>query len=260
MKTKMLRISLVALASICCLTVAGGLSLSVNAQQTNSNPLPILLIHGYGEDSSAWNSWKNWLGENNFSKVYPITFSNDECGLVAEHAAELSSIVNKILHDTGSQKVNIVAHSKGGLDARWYIAHGGVGKVANLIMIGTPNSGSPIAWFDFTTCPRGSDIDLFPGSAATMVVDRPQSTHYYTIAGNWLPLTPCPTAVPGIWVPDGGNCFIPGNDDLFVSVNSAEASPLRHYVPLGQPFPYDHNSLLRHEDVFDTALPILSGQ
>ena len=61
------------------------------------------------------------------------------------------------------EKVNIVAHSKGGLDARWYIAHGGANKVANLIMIGTPNSGSPAAWMDITGCPFDSDSDLFPG-------------------------------------------------------------------------------------------------
>ena len=51
-------------------------------------------------------------------RVYPITFSNDKCGSVEEYATELNNIVNRILQNTGSQKVNIVAHSKGGLDAR----------------------------------------------------------------------------------------------------------------------------------------------
>jgi uncharacterized alpha/beta hydrolase family protein len=49
-----------------------------------------------------------------------------ECGFVEEHAMELNNIVNRILHNMGSEKVNIVAHSKGGLDARWYIAHYGI--------------------------------------------------------------------------------------------------------------------------------------
>jgi hypothetical protein len=43
-------------------------------------------------------------------------------------------------------------------------------------MIGTPNSGSPVSVWYFTGCPPGSDSDLFPGSAATLVVDRPHST------------------------------------------------------------------------------------
>lgn len=251
------RISVITLASILCLTIASCSLLSVNAQQPNSNRLPILLIHGYGEDSRIWNSWRDWLGASNFSRVYPITFSNDKCGSVVEHAAELSSKVNGILHDTGSQKVNIVAHSKGGLDARWYIAHGGADRVANLIMIGTPNSGSPAAWVDITGCPFGSDKDLIPGSAASHVVDQPQSTHYYTIVGNYLPDNTC--WIGWILYHDGGNCFIPGNDDFLVPVHSAGASPLFHYTTLGQPLPYDHFALLKHKNVFERVLPKLNG-
>ena len=96
---------------------------------------------------------------------------DDRCGLTEEHAMELKNIVDKILSETHSEKVNIVAHSKGGLDARWYIANSDPDKVANLIMIGTPNAGSPGAFVDITGCPFGSDIDLFPGSLATQVVD-----------------------------------------------------------------------------------------
>ena len=38
--------------------------------------------------------------------------------------------------------MNIVGHSKGGLDARVYLSNG-THDVANLIMIGAPNAGSP---------------------------------------------------------------------------------------------------------------------
>jgi pimeloyl-ACP methyl ester carboxylesterase len=254
--------SVIILASILYLTTASCLSFSVNAQQQPiSNNLPVLLIHGYNENPNIWDSWKNWLQADGFSNVYAISFHDDKCGSVVDHAAELTGIVNKILHNTGSQKVNIVAHSKGGLDARWYMAHGGgADKVANLIMIGTPNSGSPAAVWDITGCPLGSDKDLLPGSAATQVADRSQSAHYYTIAGNWRPNQLCPTSMFGGWVPDGGNCLIPGKDDLFVSVDSAAASPHSHYIPLGPPFPYDHFALLTHRDVFDKTLPKLSGQ
>ena len=39
----------------------------------------------------------------------------------------------------------MVGHSKGGLDARVYLANSGTHDVANLIMIGTPNGGNPLA-------------------------------------------------------------------------------------------------------------------
>jgi pimeloyl-ACP methyl ester carboxylesterase len=250
------RIYIIALASVWCLTIISGSFLSANAQQPISNLLPILLIHGYNEPPNIWDSWRGWLRADNFSNIYSITFQDDKCGSVEAHAAELNIIVNGILHNTGYEKVNIVAHSKGGLDARWYIAHSGIDRVSNLIMIGTPNSGSPAAVWDLSGCPPGSDSDLFPGSAATEVGDRPQSTNYYTIAGNWMPDKVC-------WIGlleyrDGGNCFIPGPDDSLVPLNSAESSPLYHYILLGI-FPYSHVELLQHKDVYEMAFSKLNG-
>lgn len=127
------------------ISISGGSLFTVNAQPTNSENIPILLIHGYGEKADIWNWWIDWLGQDNFSNVHTATFTNDRCGSVEQHASELQNIVDSILSQTGSEKVNIVAHSKGGLDARWFIANNNVDKVANLIMIGTPNSGSPAA-------------------------------------------------------------------------------------------------------------------
>jgi pimeloyl-ACP methyl ester carboxylesterase len=245
----------VAFTFIVSLTVfSSGLFLA-NAQPSNSTHTPIILIHGYGMTSNVWNWWVDWLNEDNFFNVYPINFTDDRCGSSEEHASELESVVNDILDDTGSEEVNIVAHSKGGLDARWYISNSNMDKIANLIMIGTPNAGSPAAWFDISGCPFGSDFDLFPESDATNVVDDPNSTNYYTIAGNWMPTGKC--WFMGWLVRDGGSCLIPGPDDGWVPLDSVNASP--NYVPLSQPFPYNHLDLLFQRDVYELALSILDG-
>ena len=74
-----MRILAIILASVWCLTVISGSStfLPANAQQPVSR-LPILLIHGYGENSNIWNSWIDWLRSdhlnNTTSKVYLIIF------------------------------------------------------------------------------------------------------------------------------------------------------------------------------------------
>jgi pimeloyl-ACP methyl ester carboxylesterase len=244
----------ISLVSICCLTIISGSFISVNAQQPDSKRLPVLLIHGYAEDASIWNLWRGWLAGDSFSKVSPITFpSNDQCGSVEQHATQLKNIIDGILSGTPYKKVNIVAHSKGGLDARWYIANSGINKVANLIMIGTPNAGTTAAFLDITRC-SGSDSDLLPGSFATQVADRPQSTHYYTVAGNWKPSIICPSFLPPGWYIDGGNCLIPGEDDSLVAVNSVESS--HNYNSLGE-YPYSHFELLRHKNVYESAFPIL---
>jgi pimeloyl-ACP methyl ester carboxylesterase len=265
MITQTRRISIIVIASIWCLTIISGSFLSVNAQQPDSNHLPILLIHGYGENSNIWNSWIDWLRGDHFdnttSKVYSITFPNhDQCGSAEQHADKLRDIVNSILSATHSDKVNIVAHSKGGLDARQYIVDNNIDKVANLIMIGTPNGGTtaaiPAAFGWDVLCPSGSEglKDLLPSSDATRAVDRLSSTHYYTIAGTY-------SVAPNCYYPlfywFSGNCLLGATNDLLVTVSSVQCSPDHCYNSL-EVFPYDHLGLLTHKDVYEKVLPILS--
>jgi triacylglycerol lipase len=61
---------------------------------------------------------------------------------IADRAAELASFVRGI----PARRVNLVAHSMGGLDARYAIARLGLSsKVASLTTIGTPHHGTPLA-------------------------------------------------------------------------------------------------------------------
>lgn len=59
---------------------------------------------------------------------------------------QLAAQIKKIVKETGSAKVNIIAHSQGGLDARWAIAAGGIAdKTASLSTLATPHFGTPLA-------------------------------------------------------------------------------------------------------------------
>jgi len=58
------------------------------------------------------------------------------------YAQRLATVVDNVLHNTGESKVDIVAHSMGGLVSRQYIRfHGGDAKVRRLITVATPNHG-----------------------------------------------------------------------------------------------------------------------
>lgn len=57
---------------------------------------------------------------------------------------ELLARVEAILAETGARKVNLIAHSQGGLDAR-YVAHVRPDLVASVTTIGTPHEGSKLA-------------------------------------------------------------------------------------------------------------------
>ncbi len=195
----------------------------------NSTKLPVLLIHGYMEDAIVWNKWIDLLKKDGISAVYPITFkqSDDKCGSAAEHAKELSNIIGQIKKETGQNKMNIVAHSKGGLNARVYLANN-TKDVANLVMIGTPNAGSPLA----ESCEVGTPAiyDLRPGAAATEVKMNP-NTKYYTIAGDWNPELGNCQLTPFLPMEQSGFSNLPKPNDGIVPLSSVESQD--YFINLG---------------------------
>jgi pimeloyl-ACP methyl ester carboxylesterase len=218
----------------------------------NSTTLPVLLIHGYMEDASVWNKWIDLLKKDGIS-VYPITFkqSDDGCGSATEHAKELSNIIEQIKKETGQNKVNIVAHSKGGLDARVYLANNTTNDVANLIMIGTPNAGSPLA----ESCEIGipAVYDLRPGAAATEVNMNP-NTKYYTIAGDWNPLSENYHLF--FSFEQSGFSSLPIPNDGMVSVASVESQD--YFINLGHSTNYHFNLLSDYE--YELAKDLILGK
>ena len=206
-----------------------------NANNTNANTavnsttkLPVLLIHGYMEDASVWNKWVDLLKKDGIS-AYPITFkqSDDKCGSAADHAKELSNIIGQIKKETGQNKVNIVGHSKGGLDARVYLANN-TKDIANLIMIGTPNAGSPLAQTSEICTP--AVYDLRPGAAATQVEMNP-NTKYYTIAGDWNPELGNCQLTPFLPMEQSGFSNLPKPNDGIVPLSSVESQD--YFISLG---------------------------
>jgi triacylglycerol lipase len=63
-------------------------------------------------------------------------------GAIAARAAGLAALVAGM----EEKRVNVIAHSMGGLDARYAIARLGLGpRVGALVTVGTPHRGSPVA-------------------------------------------------------------------------------------------------------------------
>ena len=71
---------------------------------------------------------------------------------VAVRAEQLRALV----HELPSERVNVIAHSMGGLDARYAISRLGLGdRVASLVTIGTPHQGTPVADLGAGIVPAG---------------------------------------------------------------------------------------------------------
>ncbi len=105
---------------------------------------PILLVHGMGfRDNPYFSYWGRIPAklESIGCKIfYGYQDSNADVATNGQHIAQR---IREILRETGAEKVNIIAHSKGGLDSRYAISSCDIGdKVASLTTLATPHHGS----------------------------------------------------------------------------------------------------------------------
>ena len=104
---------------------------------------PILLVHGvFFRDFRYLNYWGRIPGEliRNGASVY--YGQQQSAAAVEDSARELAERIRSLVDETGCGKVNIIAHSKGGLDSRAAISNCGMAPfVATLTTINTPHRG-----------------------------------------------------------------------------------------------------------------------
>lgn len=104
---------------------------------------PLLLVHGvFFRDFRFFNYWgriPHALKQNGATIYYG---SQQSAASVSACGQELAVRIRSIVRETGCEKVNIIAHSKGGLDSRYAIsACGAAPFVASLTTINTPHRG-----------------------------------------------------------------------------------------------------------------------
>ena len=104
---------------------------------------PILLVHGvFFRDNKFFNYWGRIPGELKANGAQVFYGNQPSAATIAHCAADLKDRILEITQQTGAEKVNIIAHSKGGLDSRYAIAKLGIGdKVASLTTVNTPHRG-----------------------------------------------------------------------------------------------------------------------
>lgn len=108
----------------------------------HSQKRPILLIHGIFHNHSAFYGLKKRLKRLGWGQVYTMNLSTYRKGIV-ELSEEISQRVNIILNTTKTPKVDIIAHSLGGIIARYYIQFlGGAEKIRHCVTLGTPHRGT----------------------------------------------------------------------------------------------------------------------
>lgn len=109
-------------------------------------PRPVLLLHGYAMGRANFLLLANRLS---LAKLGPlIGFEYWTLGGVGPASARLGAFVEELCARTGHTQVDIVGHSLGGMVGRHYaVAGAGAARVKNLITIGSPHGGTPLARF-----------------------------------------------------------------------------------------------------------------
>ncbi|MDE5946446.1 MAG: triacylglycerol lipase [Oscillospiraceae bacterium] len=131
-----------------------------NARAKNSvcnTKYPILMVHGiFFRDWQFFNYWGR-IPEALITNGARIYYGNQQSAKSIEKSAdELKDRILEVIAETGAKKVNIIAHSKGGLDSRYAISKLGMDKyVASLITINTPHNGCDFVENLLKTFPKG---------------------------------------------------------------------------------------------------------
>jgi pimeloyl-ACP methyl ester carboxylesterase len=131
-------------------------------------PKPVVLVHGLWSNWKAWETWQNiFTTTHSYDwKAFPVGekpekgvmntggafMSTDPTNGIFENSQQVGRYIRYAQEDRNAWHVDIVAHSMGGLISRHYIhqfmpvnSPDGRPQVSHLIMLGTPNLGSPCA-------------------------------------------------------------------------------------------------------------------
>ncbi|MEG2455211.1 MAG: triacylglycerol lipase [Oscillospiraceae bacterium] len=108
---------------------------------------PIVLVHGiFFRDWNKMNYWGRIPRELRRNGADLYYGSQQSAKAVASSAGELKEQILQVLAKTGAEKVNMIAHSKGGLDSRYAISCLGLAPyVASLTTISVPHYGCTFA-------------------------------------------------------------------------------------------------------------------
>ncbi len=180
-------------------------------------PKPLVLVHGLWSSWRAWETWQNILTTTHSYdwKAFPVGehpekgsmntggafLSSDPTNGIFENSRQLGKYIRYAQEDRNAWHVDIVAHSMGGLIARHYIhafmppTPDGRPQVSHLVMLGTPNLGSPCAdVMDATFNVLGKNVEavrqLKPSVVAEFnrVTTNRKGVKFSALAGNPLPV------------------------------------------------------------------------
>lgn len=163
MKIAGARRRLALLVSLAAPTLVGALLLaSAPAGGAAEQRDPVIFVHGWSGGSYNWGGMTSAFAAAGYPSSHLRAWTYDSYQANEATAKQLAALVDKVLAETAASKVDVVTHSMGGLNTRWYVKFlGGDTKVDDWVSLGGPNHGTQMANF----CVSVSCGDMRPGSA-----------------------------------------------------------------------------------------------
>lgn len=189
---------------------------------------PVVLLHGWFHNRTGFSVMARRMRAAGRHHVYALDLPTATT-TIQRMAQILDDKIQHVLDLTGAEKVDVVAHSLGGLVARWWIHHeGGASKLRHLVTLGAPHRGTALAAF----VPIGSGKAINVGSDVVRALDVPP---------------PRGVRITSIWS-DMDYLIIPpeGTEEAAATLGSAERNVRVRYV--------GHMSLLYSRSVFREVL------
>lgn len=211
-------------------------------------PKPVVLVHGLWSSWKTFETWQNilTLSHSYDWKAFPVGevtnkgiintgrdfLSSEETNSTAQNAESLESYIKYAQEDRNAWHVDVVAHSVGGLIARYYISQmmppnpeDGRPQIAHLVMLGTPNMGSPCAdVMDFAFEMTGKSPKVIREMRQDVVANfnrinfNRKGVKFSSLAGN-----PLPTMCKSIVWNDG---FVPVPSAVWTIKDSAQTKSI----------------------------------
>jgi triacylglycerol esterase/lipase EstA (alpha/beta hydrolase family) len=136
---------------------------------------PIVLLHGFGMTRTSWLVLGHRLARRGLGPLYGTTYFSLQS--VRRSAEQLAAFVERACAKAGAERVDIVAHSMGGVVARYYLERlGGATRVGRLITIASPHRGTVLGRYGVV---RGAR-QLAAGSSLLAELATPASGVAYT--------------------------------------------------------------------------------
>lgn len=169
---------------VATLAVAAALAMVVPAGAGASVHDPVVFVHGWNGSGGTWDTAVANFQANGYdaSELQRFNYGSGSNATLAQGVA--AKVDETLAANPGKAKVDIVTHSMGALNTRYYLKNlGGTDKVDDWVSLGGPNHGThtatACAWFS-TQCD-----EMEPGSAFLNALNSGDETPGAVNYGTW---------------------------------------------------------------------------